>query len=214
MRLSALTAFLALSSGCYLAHERDGAAPMDASARDAGPIDAGPTCGFDFTLADGRRAHCNIASGSTEACAEAALCLCGQDGGTSSEVLACAGWNLVPRGALTFTDFCTESPPERMSMTEALGGYLHVESPTSSVDISPACDGVPALLGTRPFGDCGAIASVLCGCDPACDLDAAMGRACLSMPREHVHCIAEHMWESMESCTFFSQLPVLASHCE
>ena len=67
-----------------------------------------------------------------------------------------------------------------MTITDAVRG-LGIEG-TTGVTASAECAEVPALLGTRPYGDCGAIAQELCRCDPHCDLDIALGRACLALP--------------------------------
>jgi hypothetical protein len=205
---------LAFLPGCYLSHER-GASVADAGRDDAGPdvtlIDVGPSCSFGFSTAEGARGTCTIAVGSTESCAEAALCLCAaRDAGTPTEVLACAGWDLTFRGALTFTDFCTATPPERMSLTQALEGFL---GSASLVDVSPGCAAVPALLGVRPFDHCGAIATELCRCVPGCDLDAALGRACLGLSAEQADCIAREIFMTSPDCGFASDLRALASRC-
>jgi hypothetical protein len=208
----ALSFALALLSGCYLAHERgapvgDAGVPM----ADAAVTDTGPICTFGLRSAEGAIHTCTIAVGSTESCAEAAMCSCAaRDAGTPTEILACAGPDLTPRGALTFTDFCTVSPPERMSIVEAVEGLLGRET---LVDPSPACASVPALLGARPFDHCGAIASELCRCVPGCDLDAALGRACLALSAEQADCIARRIFVTSPDCGFASELPALASRC-
>jgi hypothetical protein len=210
--------------GCYLSHGRgtpedvgafDGAtrdtAAIDTAAIDTARIDAGPTCTFGFRTPDGVNGTCSIAASSTESCAQAAMCVCAaRTGGTATEVLACAGWDLTPRGAITLADFCTASPPERASLTEALEGFLGAGS---LVDVSPACAALPALVGLRPFDLCGAIATELCRCVPDCDLDAALGRACLDLSTDQVDCIAREVFTTRPDCTFAPELRAVAGRC-
>jgi hypothetical protein len=198
---------LVLLPGCYLSHER-GALLDDGGIQ---VIDAGPICTFGLRSAEGTVHTCAIAVGSTEGCAEAAMCSCAaRDAGTPTEILACAGWDLTPRGALTYTDFCTASPPERMSLLEAIEGLLGRDA---LVDPSPACASVPALIGPRPFDPCGLIASELCRCVPECDLDAALGRACLGLSAEQANCIAQQIFVTSPDCRAASELRTLASRC-
>lgn len=206
---------LAALPGCHLAHERR-VVDADAGPRaiDAAARDAGPRCTFSAVRA-GNEVSCAISVGSPEACAEAALCLCGADpqNDSPSERLACASWELIARGAITYADFCTSTAPGRLNMSEVLEQYVGAD-PSSELQISPVCDQVPGLLGTRPYVDCGSIASELCRCDPHCDLDRSLGRTCLDMPPEQVACIAGRMWTSEDVCAFFPMLPTLATHCE
>lgn len=213
MMVAGLTAL----PGCYLSHERgastdDGSVrASDAAAIDATRIDGGPTCTFGFRSAGGVTGTCAISVGSTESCAEAAMCLCAaRDPGTPTEILACAGPDLTFRGALTFTDFCTPAPPERMSLAQALEGYLGRDA---LVDVSPACAALPALLGPRPFDHCGAIATELCRCVPGCDLDAALGRSCLGLTADQADCIARGVFATSPDCGFASDLRAIARVC-
>jgi len=218
-------AMLALLPGCYLSHERGAsdvgirapdtatrdATVIDARTIDTALIDAGPTCTFGFRTTDGVTGMCAIGGGSTESCAESAMCICAaRTGGTPTEVLACAGWDLTPRGAITLADFCTVSPPERMSLTEALEGFL---GPESLLDVSPACAAVPALVGSRPFDLCGAIATELCRCMPDCDLDDALGSSCLDLSADQVGCIVREVFTTSPECTFAPDLRAIADHC-
>ena len=187
----------------------------DAAVPDSPPLDAGPRCTFSL-VQGGTPIDCAIELTSTESCAETAICLCDAQPGidTTTARLACASPELVARGALTFADFCTDGPPARLTLTEVIEEYLGRAGTATGLDISPTCDQLPALIGPRPYVDCGAIASVLCQCATDCDLDRSLGRACLDMPAEHVACIAGHMWESSDLCAFVPQLPSLAIRCE
>lgn len=205
--------------GCYLSHRggapEDAGVPdvpaIDAASIDVAVIDAGPSCTFGFRTPDGVAGMCAIGAGSIESCAEAALCVCAARGAESpSELLSCAGWDLTPRGAITLADFCEVSPPERMSLREALEGFLGAGS---LIEPSPACAALPALVGVRPFHHCGAIATELCRCEPDCDLDAALGRACLDLSAEQADCIERSIFTNGDDCGFLSALPELAARC-
>jgi hypothetical protein len=189
--------------GCYRSHgQRSDAGDSDAGPTDAGPTDAGPTdagrvdpgasCEFSVRTFDGTDVSCTISSGSREACTEAAVCVCAASGPmTDVDLIRCAGWELTPRGALTFTDFCTLEPPARMTMAEALRGYF---GGAPDLRTSEGCDDTPALLGPRPFDGCGFLAEQLCACGAApCDLDALLGVSCLSLSREQVDCVRERI---------------------
>lgn len=203
--------------GCHLTHEREVARRADAAVLgpDATALDAGGRCTFGF-VRGGTPIHCEIDLGSDEACAETAMCVCDTEPGvdTLSERLACASPELVARGALTFADYCPAAPPASHSMTEVLEDYFGRASTSTDLVISPACDALPALIGVRPYVDCGAIASELCRCVTDCDLDGTLGRSCLDMPAEHVACITRRMWTSPDLCAFLTALPTLATRCE
>jgi hypothetical protein len=217
-------AFWALPSGCYLSHERareigDGGAPdvvvLDGG-RDAGsaPVDAGPTCQFAFT-AGGVRVSCEISAGSTEACLEAALCVCRGElrSATDSELLACAWWELTPRGAITLADFCAIEPPASTAMDEALAGYLVGRSGNADPETSPGCAFVPALIGPSPIEPCGRTAQRVCECVPGCDLDASLGTECLALGTEHAACILQAVVAAPD-CSFVGDLPAIVRACE
>ncbi len=209
--------FLALlaSPGCYLSHERSPADARVEAGSDAAvtaPPDAGALCRFTVTTAE-QTARCTVSTGSTESCAEAAVCLCAAgEAATPSEILACAGPELTFRGALTFTDFCTASPPARMGLREALEGYLGGRGAAALLEASPECESLPALFGTRPYASCGAMASRLCACVPGCDLDAALGRSCLGLDAERADCIAGRVVAGSD-CAFVAQLPAIVAAC-
>jgi hypothetical protein len=171
--------------GCYRSHERmtDGAVP---------PVDAGAACEVSFTHFSGTHVECSIPASSTEGCAEAAVCFCSAiEPGTPTEVLRCAGWDLTPRGALTFTDFCPLEPPERLSMGDVFRAFL---MGADDLEISSTCDQVPGLIGTRPYAACGSLVEQVCGCGPSpCDLDARLGRSCLSFTIEQAQCISANI---------------------
>lgn len=156
-------------------------------------MDAGPACELTLRLVGGADAHCAVPSGSMQACTEMAECLCAARGRTSSstELLQCTGWDLTPRGALTFADFCEVEPPARMTMTEALQGLLRGDP---ELQISETCGSVPALIGPMPYMECATLASFLCPCGgSSCDLDARLGRSCLSMTHAQVACVNERV---------------------
>ena len=178
--------------GCYQSHGlSDAAAPA---------VDAGPACEFSLRFPDGAMARCSISANSIEGCTEAALCLCDARGPlTSTERLLCASAALAPRALIPLSDFCAEEPPPRMTMAAALERYLAREGLDAA--IGDVCDGMPALIGPRPYEGCGYLAGVLCPCGPEpCDLDALLGRACLSLTREEVGCVRRGV-PSGEACS-------------
>lgn len=169
--------------GCYRSHDRDAAA-------DAGyiEVDAGEACAFAVRTLDGTDVRCTIPARSIEGCTEAAVCLCdARRPMTEVDRIRCAGWELTPRGAVTFADFCTLEAPASATMTEALDGYF---GGAVELTIGDACAGVPALLGPRPFDGCGFLAEQVCPCAAApCDLDGMLGRACLTLTHAEVACV-------------------------
>ncbi len=176
-------------AGCHLSHER-GDRPRDSGRTDAATRDAatGDSCRFTVRTPD-RETTCTISLGSGEGCTEAALCLCrAREGASPTEIVRCTGGELTPRGAITLADFCTIEPPGRMTMTEALEGYLSFGG--EPVSIGSECATMPALIGPRPYEQCAFLANIACDCSPSdCDLDAALGRECTSLSREEATCI-------------------------
>lgn len=203
-----------LPSGCYLDHERRSAA-HDGGAHDggSGPVDAGASCRFAFTE-DGERASCAISAGSTEACLEAALCVCLAllPDGTESEVLACAWWEVTPRGAITLADVCSLSLPALTTMDDALARYLASRGADADLETSPECSSVPALIGPSPIEPCGHIAERLCECTPGCDLEAALGADCLALGSEQADCIQQTVLTALD-CSFVGELRAIVDAC-
>ncbi len=131
------TLALLLCSSCYQSHER-----IDVE-RDAGA----PPCRFSWIdRTSGTPATCGIELASRSGCLEAARCICEASGAVGAELEPCIAASVLPRGAITFSDFCTEGPPARLTMAEALEGYLSFEH-GGAVRISPECAMIPALLG-------------------------------------------------------------------
>jgi len=149
-----LLAVVWVLAGCYLAHDRavavrgDGGA-MTAPLADTSVRDSGPACRFSFVVtATGATADCVIDLSSAHGCTEAARCVC--ESGALTETMEggverCVEWETAPRGAITLSDFCTESPPARTTMIEAIAGYLAARG-LSGVAISDECADLPALL--------------------------------------------------------------------
>lgn len=175
-------ALCTLVAGCYRSHS-----PLDEAA------DAGAPCVFTLRVPSAE-AHCSIAAGSSSACTEAMECLCAAQGAaTPSEQLACVAPELTPRALVTLSDFCTLERPARGSLAEALRGLA--EWREASVTLGAECEALPALIGPRPYSECWQLGNLVCpSCGPEpCDVDAAIGRACLALEHAEVQCIIERI---------------------
>ncbi len=209
-----------LASGCCVSH----APGTDASdGGEAGDVvagepqsDAGSACRFSFVdLRSGSTVLCTVDLGSTQGCTDAARCLCEawSPGATETELIQCVWWETTPRGNLTFADFCAVEPPTSATLGEALAGYLRGASPTGTIVVSPECAAIPALLGTLPYQECSLLAERLCPCLSAdCDLDALLGRSCLSLTRGQARCILGRI-PSNAGCAALGDLARIVLDC-
>jgi hypothetical protein len=144
MRSSRILALTMLSlGGCYLSH---GEVTADAGV-DAPSAPAACTFSYlDRTLS--REISCTLPASSVDGCTEAARCICTRwHAADPEEIEPCIEFELVPRGAITFADYCTESPPARMTMAEALEGYLDFHG--EDLRIGEGCRAMPALASPR-----------------------------------------------------------------
>ncbi len=135
MRAPSLFALFVVS-GCYLSHGPEhgsGAAP--------------PACVFSFDYGPlATRVECRIEIASRSGCLDAARCICAARiaNGAADDLDACVVGETRPRALITFSDFCTDLPPARMNMTDALEGYFRG---SESNVISTECAAIPALFG-------------------------------------------------------------------
>jgi hypothetical protein len=101
----------------------DGELIVDCSSRV--PDLADDVCRFEYSGEAGARAICELSSGVEAPCREAVQCLCEADalvGG--ADVEGCVDSWLTPRGAITFTDVCTQAPAEATrNLSEALTSF-------------------------------------------------------------------------------------------
>lgn len=128
------------SSGCYLSH---GEVTADAGA------DSRSACSFTYRDRSlSRDVSCTISATSLSGCNDAARCVCTTwRAANPEEIEPCIEFELVPRGAITFADYCTESAPARMTMADALEGYLDFHG--EDLRIGEGCRAIPALALPR-----------------------------------------------------------------
>lgn len=170
------------ASGCHLSHER----PTPADAPDASVAPRGERCRFAATPPGAARIECEVWSGSGDACAQAARCLCAGEPTPTARTM-CAGWELTPRGAITFADVCALEAPASHTMREALAHYFREGA---GVVIDDGCEDVPALIGRWGDAACAHLGGVACPClEAPCDLDRALGRSCVDTSAATLECI-------------------------
>lgn len=103
---------------------------IDCSSRRPGLAD--DVCRFEYTGESSTRATCVLAAATELPCREAARCLCEAGALTGgSDVDGCVDAWVIPRGGITFSDFCTQSPqPPIRNLAEALNGFASAHGHT------------------------------------------------------------------------------------
>ncbi|MCC7537778.1 MAG: hypothetical protein IT379_16260, partial [Deltaproteobacteria bacterium] len=130
--------------------------------------------------------------------------------------LQCVGSELTPRGAITLADYCTESPPPRHTMTEALEGFFSGRG-AGELPISAECDSIPALTGPAPWELCAQLASRACPCVSAsrCPLRSILGVDCLDATRDVVGCVLGRLpVEADDVCAVLDEIVRIRRECE
>jgi hypothetical protein len=136
---------------------------------------------------------CTISALSSQSCVDFLRCLCTllMGDGNPSSILWCMASELTPRGSISMADFCTEFPPPRFTLAEAVPAYLReygVEE--EHIVMSPECSGLVALTGPVPYEACLLLEQRLCPCIPGvCDADLLLQARCLDLTRDEVTCV-------------------------
>lgn len=108
----------------------DGELIVDCSSRV--PDLADDVCRFEYSGEAGARAICELSAGVEAPCREAVQCLCEADAlSGGADVEGCVDSWLTPRGAITFTDVCTQAPAEpTRNLSEALTSFADANQHT------------------------------------------------------------------------------------
>lgn len=161
---------------------------------------------------------CTISALSSQSCVDFLNCLCTllMGDGSPSSILWCIASELTPRGSISMADFCTEFPPPRFTMAEAVPDYLYqygVEE--EDLAMSPECDDLAALTGPVPYETCLLLEQRLCPCIPGvCDADLLLGTRCLDLTRREVQCVEEAATEDPDLvCESLERLDQITADC-
>lgn len=100
------------------------------------------SCSFAFSTPTVTASNCHVAADSQDSCGDAARCICAG----SSNVQACVGGWTIPRGGLTFSDFCATNPasPGQRSLAEALTSIATAYQGTATSSLG--CSQIRATL--------------------------------------------------------------------